>query len=95
MEELLGESDVSETETGETARILQYKEESTAQYRELAERSRELKLRLERSETAKQTLEELSEKMQRYQLLCTEERSAKEALIKRRDALAAAYEEKR
>ncbi|MBO5256247.1 MAG: SMC family ATPase, partial [Clostridia bacterium] len=93
VEELLGEADIGENE--EAARILQYKEESTAQYRELAERNRELKLRLERSETAKQTMEELSEKLRRYQLLCTDERSARENLVKRRDVLSAADEEKR
>ncbi len=92
-EELLGEAGIGENE--ETARVLQYKEESAAQYRELAERSREWKLKIERSEAAKQTLEELSEKLQRYQLLCTDERAARENLVKRRDALSAADEEKR
>ncbi len=94
-EELFAGMDVGESEAEETARILQYKEESSVQYRELAERSRELKRRLEQSEAAKQTLAELSEKLQRYQLLCADERSAREALMKRRDTLTAADEEKR
>ena len=94
-EELFAEAGVVGSETEEAARILQCKEESSEKYRELAERSRELKRRLEQSETAKQTLAELSGKLQRYQLLCTEERSAREALIKRRDVLTAADDEKR
>ena len=95
-EELCSEAgtDIPE-ESAEAAWISCYKEEAEKRYRELAERSRELRGKAERCAEAGQRFAELEEKLKRYQQLCTEERGMREQLVKRKDALWAADEEKK
>ncbi len=92
--EILAETDGG-TDGDGREKIARYKDERNAQYREMADRYRAAKTKLEQSTAAKQALAELSEKMERYQSLLTNERAACENLLKRMDALNAADEEKR
>lgn len=92
--EILAETDADgEEDDGE--KIARYKKELEEQYREALERYRDLKGKLDHAAAAKQAVAELSEKMERYQALLTDERAARESLVKRAEALNAADEEKR
>ncbi len=94
--DILEETGDSEGEDSDVRkRIVQYRTELEEERRSAEQRYAAAKENHAAASAAKQIVEELSGKMERYRALLNEERAACEMLVKRADALKAADEEKR